>query len=134
MQSLILLDRRTVAICAALIATSEVVLAQHPQGSPGSTHVTVTCALQAGERRECPADTSAGVTLVESKGQAACFHPHDHTRITADSIESREDSRPPMTSSSEEAASESCLSVRTQWKQAAGVKPPPRFQRHDACY
>jgi hypothetical protein len=134
-QSLILLDRRTVAICAALIATSEVVLAQHPQGSPGSTHVTVTCALPAGERRECPADTSAGVTLVSVHTSGSLL-----TTLTTTPeppqipIESWGDSRPAMTSSSEEAASESCLLVRTQWKQAAGVKPPPRFQRHDACY
>jgi hypothetical protein len=81
-QSLILLDCRTVAICAALIATSDVVLAQDAQGRPGSTHMTVTCASQAGERRECPADTSAGVTLVKFTGHAAClpgFQPRHDT-------------------------------------------------------
>ena len=73
MQSLILLDFRTVALCAALIATSEVVLAQDAQRRPGSTHMTVTCASQAGERRVYAADTSAGVTLVKSTGAAACL-------------------------------------------------------------
>ena len=71
-QSLILLDFRTVAVCAALIATSEVVLAQDASASSGST-ITVSCSSQAGERQVCTADTSAGVTLVRSTGQTACL-------------------------------------------------------------
>jgi hypothetical protein len=72
-QSLILLDCRTVAVCASLVAINGVALAQDAQGSPGSTHVTVTCASQAGERRECAANTSAAVTLMKSTGAAACL-------------------------------------------------------------
>jgi Protein of unknown function (DUF3011) len=72
-QSLILLDWRTVALCAALVATGEVVLAQDAHGSAGSTLVTVTCASLAGERQVCPAHTSTGVALVKSTGTAACL-------------------------------------------------------------
>jgi Protein of unknown function (DUF3011) len=72
-QSLILLDFRTLVVCAALIATSEVVVAQDTQGSAASTLVTVTCASRAGERQVCPAHTSTGVTLVKSTGPTACL-------------------------------------------------------------
>jgi hypothetical protein len=49
-QSLILLDFRTVVVCAALIATSEVVLAREAPAAGGST-VTVSCSSPAGERQ-----------------------------------------------------------------------------------
>jgi hypothetical protein len=54
-QSLILLDCRTIAVCAALIATSEVVLAPDAAAAGGST-ISVSCSSQAGERQVCPAD------------------------------------------------------------------------------
>ena len=34
---------------------------------------TVTCASKAGERQHCPADTSGGVAISESNGEAACL-------------------------------------------------------------
>ena len=52
-QSLILLDFRTLVLCAALVATSEVVLAQDASAGGGST-ITVSCSSQAGERQVCP--------------------------------------------------------------------------------
>ena len=43
---------------------------------PGALHaqaVTVTCASKPGERQHCPANTSKGVALVKSSGEAACL-------------------------------------------------------------
>jgi Protein of unknown function (DUF3011) len=43
---------------------------------PGALHaqaVTVTCASKPGERQHCPANTSKGVALVRSAGEAACL-------------------------------------------------------------
>lgn len=34
---------------------------------------TVTCVSKPGERQHCPADTSGGVAIVESRGEAACL-------------------------------------------------------------
>jgi hypothetical protein len=62
-QSLILLDFRTVVVCAALVATSEVVLAQATPAAGGSV-VTVSCSSHSGERQVSPAATSAGVEKV----------------------------------------------------------------------
>ncbi len=55
-----------VAFGLALVLTaSGSLLAQAPP--------TVTCASKPGERQHCPADTSAGVALVESTGASACL-------------------------------------------------------------
>ena len=58
-------------MCGALcLAASGTALAQD---APGGALGTVTCSSQAGERRVCPADTSAGVVLVRSIGTGACL-------------------------------------------------------------
>ncbi|HEY5907667.1 MAG TPA: DUF3011 domain-containing protein, partial [Vicinamibacteria bacterium] len=43
------------------------------QAPPGAGSVTITCASKPGERQECPADTSKGVALARSQGEAACL-------------------------------------------------------------
>jgi hypothetical protein len=44
-----------------------------PQQEAASAKVTLTCASQPGERRECAADTSKGVVLVRSSGASPCL-------------------------------------------------------------
>jgi Protein of unknown function (DUF3011) len=53
---------------------------QQPGGPPATTAqatqastTTVSCASKLGERRECPADTSKGIVLARSYGEAACL-------------------------------------------------------------
>ena len=41
--------------------------------APPISAPTVACASKSGERQHCPADTSAGVTLVRSTGEVACL-------------------------------------------------------------
>jgi hypothetical protein len=47
--------------------------ANDAQPAPASPDTPVVCTSTAGERRHCPADTSAGVVLVTSTGPAACL-------------------------------------------------------------
>ena len=49
--------------------------AQTPGDAPGQPGdlSRVTCGSRSGERQECPADTSSGVTLVKSDGSAPCL-------------------------------------------------------------
>jgi hypothetical protein len=41
--------------------------------SPAPPAITVACSAKLGERQHCPADTSRGVTLVRSRGEAPCL-------------------------------------------------------------
>src|SRR5262245_21537741 len=75
--------RRTVVLAAALLLTlSHRSVAQEtglqqaepappPTAQPSTT--TVSCASKIGERHECSADTSKGIVLARSYGQAACL-------------------------------------------------------------
>ena len=64
----------TAALAAAAAAVAQ---DQSPAGSvttaAGAPIPTVTCSSQPGERRHCPADTSAGVLLARTTGTAACL-------------------------------------------------------------
>jgi hypothetical protein len=65
--------RRSPAACAMLPCAIAAPSAQTvPEGTAGSV-ATAVCASRAGERQFCPADTSAGVTLAKSFGDAACL-------------------------------------------------------------
>jgi hypothetical protein len=44
-----------------------------PQAAPVPPRATVVCASTPGGRQECPADTSRGVVLARSSGEAACL-------------------------------------------------------------
>ncbi len=57
--------RRVAALAAALILG-----AWHTTSAQGAT---VTCSSRPGERRHCPADTSQGVLLSKSSGEAPCL-------------------------------------------------------------
>ena len=62
-------------LAATLVATaagSSAALAQTPAPS-GSQRVRVACASKPGERQHCPADTSKGVVLGRSTGEAPCL-------------------------------------------------------------
>ena len=60
------------AIVAGVIPTVSGA-AQSPAAARGVQSDTVTCASTARERRECPANTSGGVALLESTGAAPCL-------------------------------------------------------------
>src|SRR5262245_55200674 len=67
---------RSSFVCAAVIAASLLSVdpvAAQAAGAVTPQRVTVTCTSKAGERTQCPADTSAGVVLVRSTGTAACL-------------------------------------------------------------
>jgi hypothetical protein len=74
--------RILVAVMLGLLCTPASSLAQDastPQASAPSAAAQpprtpqVSCASKPGERTQCPADTSAGVVLVKSTGEAACL-------------------------------------------------------------
>src|SRR5262245_19346306 len=44
-----------------------------PPSSAQAKPVTVACVSKAGERNACPADTSSGVVLLRSSGEAPCL-------------------------------------------------------------
>ncbi len=48
-------------------------LARAEEGPPRASAVTVTCSSKPGERLQCPADTSKGVALARSTGEAPCL-------------------------------------------------------------
>jgi Protein of unknown function (DUF3011) len=56
----------------ALVATPGPASADEPQ-PPAASAVTVSCSSKPGERQSCPADTSKGVALARSTGQAPCL-------------------------------------------------------------
>jgi DUF3011 family protein len=62
-----------VALIVLLIPFTARAQATEPQPAQPPVGVTITCASKLGERRECPADTSRGVVLMRSYGQAACL-------------------------------------------------------------
>ena len=55
------------ALCGVFLLSVSPALAQQPAPP------TVTCASASGQRTQCAADTTAGVTLVRSTGSAACL-------------------------------------------------------------
>ncbi len=59
----------------ALVLTASPLWAQDAPAPPAAvtTPVTVTCASKPGERQHCPADTSKGVILAKSAGEAPCL-------------------------------------------------------------
>ena len=57
------------ALGALLAIAPSVAAADQP--SPGSSSVTIVCSSKPGERQHCPADTSKGVALARSQGEAA---------------------------------------------------------------
>lgn len=61
--------RRT---CAGRAALAAVLLVALPGGLLAQA-TTVTCASKPGERQHCPADTSGGVAIAGSNGEAACL-------------------------------------------------------------
>src|SRR5262245_2644579 len=44
-----------------------------PAEATQTSTTSVTCASKIGDRRECPADTSKGIVLARSYGEAACL-------------------------------------------------------------
>jgi hypothetical protein len=63
--------RPIVALGMLLTLAPAMALADQP--SPGSSSVTIVCASKPGERQHCPADTSKGVALGRSTGEAPCL-------------------------------------------------------------
>ena len=63
---------RLAVLLAATAASSSAALAQDPAAS-GPFGVRIVCASKPGERQHCPADTSKGVALARSQGEAACL-------------------------------------------------------------
>jgi hypothetical protein len=59
----------------ALVMTAAPVAAQAPSGSAqtAASQVRISCSSKPGERQQCPADTSKGVALVRSSGEAPCL-------------------------------------------------------------
>ena len=67
--------RRILGIGALLAATatdSSAALTQD-QAASAPQSIRIVCASKPGERQECPADTSQGVALARSQGEAACL-------------------------------------------------------------
>jgi hypothetical protein len=65
------MDRRSIA-CSILLVCAGAAAAVEPDSTDAVEDGMVVCASKAGERQSCPADTSAGVTLVESMGPGGC--------------------------------------------------------------
>jgi hypothetical protein len=66
----------TVLLCSSIAGlTAHVDQAPEPAGAQAAQASTtaVTCASKIGDRRECPADTSKGIVLARSYGEAACL-------------------------------------------------------------
>lgn len=55
---------------SSMLAAALILGAWHTTSAQGAT---VTCSSKPGERRHCPADTSAGVLLSKSSGEAPCL-------------------------------------------------------------
>ena len=72
MSSSVVRPAAAVLILSALLAVIAVSPA-HAQASASPTPVTVTCASQPGGRTQCAADTSKGVVLLQSRGDAPCL-------------------------------------------------------------
>jgi hypothetical protein len=75
-------DRPTISFgllgpLVVVLASAWAADAQTPTAPPAAAQpraaVSITCASKATERRECPADTSRGVVLARSYGDAACL-------------------------------------------------------------
>lgn len=69
---------RVVSLALATVAGPALAVADEaaqtgPPPDPRVAAVTVSCASKAGERNECPADTSKGVALARSRGDAPCL-------------------------------------------------------------
>jgi hypothetical protein len=62
--------QRTALIVVLALAPA---LAPAGERSPDPTSASVACASEAGQRQECPADTSNGVILARSTGDAPCL-------------------------------------------------------------
>jgi hypothetical protein len=60
-------------ILALVLAPGPVAPAQDASAQPAAVEVRVTCTSKPGERQQCPADTSKGVALVRSSGEAPCL-------------------------------------------------------------
>jgi hypothetical protein len=70
--------RITQAMPLAILVAASPALAQDPAASPapadaGARGVRITCASELGARTACPANTSQGVVLTHSQGDAACL-------------------------------------------------------------
>jgi hypothetical protein len=63
---------RLAVLLAATAASSSAALAQDPPAS-GPFGVRIVCASKPGERQHCAADTSQGVAIARSQGEAACL-------------------------------------------------------------
>ncbi len=62
-----------VLILGSIILRAEETPAPEPPAPSPRAEVTVVCVSQPGERQHCPADTSAGIALLQSKGEAPCL-------------------------------------------------------------
>ena len=74
--------RRILVVCTSVVVSIASIAArahgqEHASPAPAppapASQSVVSCASKAGERTQCPADTSAGVVLVKSTGSAACL-------------------------------------------------------------
>jgi hypothetical protein len=69
------------AISAGMLLAASTALAASPPdaaaapaaAAPTAADITITCASKVGERNQCPADTSKGVALMRSSGEAPCL-------------------------------------------------------------
>ena len=55
------------------LAAGQSAVASPPQAQPAGQPPLVTCSSKPGEREHCPADTSRGVVLARSQGEAPCL-------------------------------------------------------------
>ena len=65
--------RRVFPGLAALFLAGAAVFAEEPQARRAPAARTVLCVSKPGERQHCPADTRAGVALLQSTGEAECL-------------------------------------------------------------
>lgn len=68
-----LISGRGCRVAFAVAALAPAPALSHPRETAPEGAVRVPCASRAGERQHCPADTSQGVALARSTGQAPCL-------------------------------------------------------------